>query len=408
VSVKLQLFNLSLRALSLVGRFVLAMFMARYFQLAEIGLFGLIYSATAVTPALLGGGINFFLNREIVRLDHGEALLRVRDRLLLSLAAASILGIIIFGIASLTDVLQGIPVLWFVLVLIFEVVAFDLHYSLISMKRPLLANGLLFVRSASWTFPFVMLAFPFPEIRSLEALLQCWLMASLLGAAIFVGVSKNWHWPTFRDRNFDAGWFKSVLGRSKLVYLSDIAIVGLMFADRYVLGLLDGLEAVGVFVFFWTIANSVQVLIATAVSQIALPHMVDAHTEGGRCALLALVKRKAMEAGVLGGGLSGVVCLVFYFVVQNLDKPQFLTYFWLLPMLLLVAIIRSISDVLNSALYSAGKDLAWASLNIFTCAFLVGAQYVGGLVVGVFGIVAAGLFVAFIQVISRCYFLVRR
>jgi O-antigen/teichoic acid export membrane protein len=397
--------NISLRGLSLVARFALTLFMARYFTLGEIGLFGLFYSAAAAAPAFLGFGMNYFLNREIVGIPFDSALRRLRDRVAVSVAVATfvVFAFWLFEVAGAIPSITHLALLCPILIL--EAVALDIHYSLISLKRPLLANSLLFVRSAVWVFPYIVVAAVFPQSRNLGVLLWWWLAAIGVSFAVLAWHMRSWPWAEAGCYGFDVAWFRKTLAKSKLIYASDIGIVGTMFADRYILGSLSGLQQVGVFVFFWTIANSVQVLVGTAISQIVVPHMVEAHAAGGHAALHQILKRKTAEAAGLGIALSFMAIVAVYLVVPYLGHQEFGANINLLLILLVAAIIRSVSDVWNVALYSAGKDAAWAWINIFGLISTSLACFVGLNLAGMLGLAVATVVVAVLQWFARVYFL---
>ena len=55
------LINAALRMTGLGSRFLLAIFMARYMTLADIGTFALMAGAAGLLPSVAGLGLNFFL-----------------------------------------------------------------------------------------------------------------------------------------------------------------------------------------------------------------------------------------------------------------------------------------------------------------------------------------------------------
>jgi len=171
VSLIVPLTNMGLRGLGLVGRFALSFYLVKFLSLTETGQFGLIVGVAGVLPALFGFGMNYFLSREIIGVEIADAITRIRDKMVVM---ASLL-IITFGGALVFNVFHPVNLLgslWLSgLIIILEVIAFDLHIVLISLRKPLLANFLLIIRSAAWVFPFIGITYFYPALRTLNTLL---------------------------------------------------------------------------------------------------------------------------------------------------------------------------------------------------------------------------------------------
>ena len=138
--------NMGLRGIGLVGRFALSFYLVKFLSLTETGQFGLI---VGVLPALFGFGMNYFLSREIIGVDIHDAFARIRDKMvvMVTLLGVTLLGALGVNAVHPVDVLGN---LWLAgLIIVLEVIAFDLHIVLISLRKPLLANFLLIVRSAA-------------------------------------------------------------------------------------------------------------------------------------------------------------------------------------------------------------------------------------------------------------------
>src|SRR5689334_13900159 len=58
--------SLLLRLMSLVGKLALSLFMGRYFELSELGLYGLAFGAVMLAVVLFGFRVDYILAREIL------------------------------------------------------------------------------------------------------------------------------------------------------------------------------------------------------------------------------------------------------------------------------------------------------------------------------------------------------
>lgn len=393
--------NAGVRGFSLIARFALAGFMAKYFTLEEIGLYGVLYSITSSAPAILGLGINFFLNREIVTLNISSALRRVRDRLLLSTAVALIISPVILSILFiLVDDVRPLVVPFF-FIFILEVVSLDLHFSLISLKYPVFANSLLFIRSALWVYPLIVLGIFDSGYKTLTWVLYSWLSAQIISFFILLTVAKNYPICRFKSIGFDIAWFKTVLKKSSLVYLSDLGIVGALYLDRYILAGFFTLKEVGVYVFFWTVSNAVQILVASSITQIALPKTIEAYKNGGYAALMPIVSNKAKQAFYLGAVLSMLSFVTIYLILPYINRESFSSNISVLGILLVAATFRGSSDICSYGLYSANLDKEWALINISSLLLSAVFGILGCWLCGINGLALSAIVVSLVTLITR-------
>lgn len=401
----LPILNLSLRSASLCARFALTLFMAKYLTLEEIGLFGLFFSATAAGPAVLGLGMNFFLNRELVKRPESVRLNLLRDRLVVSAISACIVSLTVLAIAAVffNEYLNYFYIFFFIFII--EVLCLDLHFSLMILKKPLQANYLLFVRSALWVLPFVVISYFDSSYRNLIAVMLFWLGGLTISVIATIGVTKGWNWSSYKIINFEGSWFKEVIRKNKLVYVAEIGIAGTMFADRFVLGAESNLNQVGIFVFFWTVSNAVQVLSSSAVSQLALPYMLEAFKKGGAISVRKIIHKKSVNAIILASFLSLAAFSTIYLVMPIIGRPELTTNLNLLIVLLISTTIRSVSDVWSAGLYSVCFDKPWAYINIFGFISSLIFSYTGVIYFGLVGVAASTLIVSVLQLLGRsCFF----
>lgn len=378
--------------------------MAKYLTLEEIGLFGLFYSATAAGPAVLGLGMNFFLNRELIKRPEAVRLNLLRDRLLVSALSAFTISLLILAIASVyfNEYLKYFYIFFFIFII--EVLCLDLHFSLLILKMPLQANYLLFIRSALWVLPFAVISYLDPSYRNLIAVMLFWLGGLTLSVFGTLGVTRDWNWSSFKLIRFETSWFKDITSKNKLVYAAEIGIAGTMFADRFVLGAISNLNQVGIFVFFWTVANAVQVLSNSAVSQLALPYMLDAYKHGGVISVRSIIHKKSITAITLASTLSLAAFTVIYIFMPMIGRAELATNLNLLAILLLSTTIRSISDVWSAGLYSVCRDKPWAFMNITGFFGSLVFSYLGIVFFGLPGIAVATVLVSLFQLAGRTYF----
>lgn len=366
-----SLINATLRGLGLVLRFVLMVYLARYASFETIGAYGLVYAAASLTPAVLSFGLHYRLNRRIIDAPQLEVGHRLRDRLLLHLLVFAVLaglggavvGVTDFVPSGLAEVLGRTAV-----ACLGELLLNEIHLNLISNRRPVLANVVYFCRSVFWVLPFIAVSFFHPAMRGLGGIVSWWLGGQLLALAVFGYGVRHWPWREILRRPIDFPWLLEKPKTSALIYVSDIGTNTSMFADRFVMSAFLSVHDIGIYTFFWNLANGLQQLVFTAVVQIAFPHLVTAarslETGALRRRLRAEMARTFVTA-LLFGGLVYAMAPVLDVLV---GRHALVSHEGLFAALLGTALIRGLGDMAQYGLYAKGKDRHFALINI--CAAL--------------------------------------
>ncbi|BCP51442.1 hypothetical protein K32_00590 [Kaistia sp. 32K] len=380
--------NLAIRAMGLAMRLALLVYLARYLGIDAVGKFGLIQGAAGVTPVALGWGASYFLGREIVGRPPVEAGRRVRDRLVLtglSLAAAGIACAALIGAGIVTP---PASLLLVAPILVLEAFAFDIHVALISVGKPLAANWLLFIRTGAWVVPAAGLGILLPELRTLDFVLACWLAALFANFAGLAIVLRAWPLAAIGRASIDKDRLRRRLREGWLIYLNDLALVGMVYLDRYIVDWFLDLRAVGVFVLHWSIANALHVLVSAAIVQVSLPDLVQARRDGGteawRRALAHMIARVAVAAIALGT----LLLVATAFALPRLLGAGAPVDARLLGWMLLAMAIRLVADAVNYGLYSLGLDRPLALINLGAA---LASAVLGVLLVHAFGLTGTAL-----------------
>jgi O-antigen/teichoic acid export membrane protein len=360
----LPLANMAMRGLALVGRFGLVIYVAQFIGLEALGLFALVQGVAGIAPPALGWGLSYFLSRDIVDLPPLAAGRMLRDRLfvtIVSLAAA--VGVV--AITSWTGLIRlPEPTAMIILIICLEAIAFDIHMAMISLGKPIAANALLFVRSAAWVAPAVVLGVVSPGFRSLEPLYWFWLGGLLLNMALLVPIFRNWPIREILRSPLDVLGLVKQIRNGWLIYLNDVAIVGTLYLDRYVVGYFLGLKATGLFSLYWSVANAAHVLVTTAVIQISLPTLVRAYRTSGAAHWLATLRGEAVKIVLAGTPLLVAIFVVTVVLLPLVGFHRFQEDPILFLLMLISVLPRLLGDLGSYGLYSRSKDGQFARINL--------------------------------------------
>jgi O-antigen/teichoic acid export membrane protein len=349
------LFIMKIRAWSLLAKFILTLFIAKFMDFEDLGLYGLISAASIIFPGFTGLGLIYMLSRKAVTapLEEIVGMLRQYGRFI---------GLIYFAtapIAFVTGILMDRPVLALLVtaVVALEHINSDIYSLLLNRSKPLSANVLHFLRTAAWIILFIPVAFFVPALRHLDVLLAFWITGGIAALAGFFWVARAWPWMHKEDETSLGMWIRQNFRESRLLYLNGCATSFSQYIDRYLVTFFLGLELTGVYVFFCTVAGALGNLLLTGIIQVARPVLVKLFKEGKlqeyKAAFIKCMRHTAFIAIVMAFFAIALV----WFLVPYLDKPQIAYWMPVCWIILAGFVLNVLLEVQKLVFYSQHLDL---------------------------------------------------
>lgn len=379
---------MAIRGSQLFFRFALSFYIVSQLGLEAAGIYGLAIGAIGIVPAAVGWGLNYFVSREVVGHTPATAAGLVRDRLAISIASLLAGTIVVVPILVwMTGSLSETAILILILLWL-ETLALDIYMPMIGLEMALFANVMVFIRSALWIPIVVGIGFLYPPLQTLDAIFIGWIASHFVAYAMLFAHLRRWPIRDGLRDPMQLGRLGKRVRDAWYIYFSDLGIVGLGYADRFILNALLGLAATGIYSFYFSITNALQTLITTAVVQLALPRMVRAARSGDGAEWRAELRRQMVRTLAYAGVLAAVIFAATEVIFYLSPEGRFPVYRTLLVIMLLAAVIRSGSDLLNVAITSMGRDHAYAATNVVgvLLALAFGAGFMWA-----FGLIGAGL-----------------
>jgi O-antigen/teichoic acid export membrane protein len=369
--VAVSLAVMTMRALIMICKFGMVLFIGRYLDLASLGLYGLITGAVAVGPVVMGLGAVHLLMRDAVTVSEVQLVTSLREywSFVVSMYALAAIG-------AAAAVWLGASELWMIVVaiMLFEHLGNDVFQLFSNLQRPLAANVSAFLRGAAWVVAYVPIALWDPSLRSLSVLLSFWLVGSALAFMLFVAVTRSWPWATAFAGRYSPSHFVGTIRRSAIIYASDLSFVASQYLDRYLVSALLGLEAAGLYFLYWSAANAVNTFVSMVVLQRQRPLLIRAHHDGGTTAHRDL-SRRLMRATVWAtAAVSIAIGVTVQLLLPLIGKPSVtdhLTAFWLI---MVGMICRTIADFGAMALFTSHRDRMMTITNVAAVVILAFAQ----------------------------------
>jgi O-antigen/teichoic acid export membrane protein len=253
-------------------------------------------------------------------------------------------------------VLSAELALWFFPLLICEHLSQEASVSLIALGRPVQSNVVLFVRSAAWVYPVLALAVLDWGKRDIRMILLPWLIGTLLSLVVAAFILRDLPWRQSFDQKIEWDRIRAGLRVAAPFIVTTGSSLGLLFFDRFVVEMYQGLSAVGIYTFFGSITSALHTLVNSGVSATRVPQLVRAYSEGSPDEFRAQLKIMARLTGASTVLLGAFLVLAIFPLLHIVGKPQYMAEVSVFLMLVVAAATRCLADIPTYALYAKSCD----------------------------------------------------
>jgi O-antigen/teichoic acid export membrane protein len=291
-----------LRATTLGLRFGLMFFLARKLSLPEMGLFGLYWAGLQLATSLIALDVYAHSSRLLLKPEAKKYQIMAVHLGFLRIAIIFLAPVstLLFYISSSS--INGFLALFFLLHLPLEVISTDIGRLLVPLEKPLMADKILFVRSALWVIPLVAVL-EFTNINlGLFQILGFWIFGSILAVALALGGLRSTLGQNVVSQ-VDATWIRAALLGGGAFLLATILFRGILGVDRFLIEHFLGVGVVGIYSLYASVCLGVLGLIESSVSAWHYPRLIKfiqaGNAELTRDALRSFVKKNSLTAASL-------------------------------------------------------------------------------------------------------------
>ena len=357
-----SLILMKIRGTSLIVKFVLTLFIAKFIGFEALGIYGIISALTLIIPAAIGLCLMQSISRKAVTSDIAETVSSIRHYLKYLIIIYSLGLPIIYFYGFTTDNLKTCLLVFFIVFL--EHLNNDEYGLLLNLSRPLEANILHFTRVASWAIIYMPLAYHLPELQNLDSLLFGWLLGNVLSLIFFTFITRKWPWKDKYVKQPLINWIKKEFRQSRLLYASSVANTGNSYLNLFLITFLLSLELTGVYVFFSQTLSAMMNLIHTGVISINKPKLVKAYKDSAE-AYYGLCIRSTIQTLYSSVLLALAAIPMMYIAVHYIvDKPlaeEWQPIFWIM---LIGFILANVRESFFSIFYSQHADYETLKFNL--------------------------------------------
>ncbi|MCE0460219.1 MULTISPECIES: lipopolysaccharide biosynthesis protein [Pseudomonas] len=373
-----QLTNIAIRGLTLVSKFLLIFFLARFLEPGELGVYGLLAATVSYSLYFLGFDFYTYSTRELLKRDRKEwgGLLKAQGALTL------VLYVVFLPLLTLIFIGGLLPVSvigWFFALLVLEHLTQELGRLLVAVSDQLYASLVLFFRSGIWAVLVAGMMWGVPKTRDLDVVLGAWVLGSLV--ALSLGFSRVWRMRLSGwQQEIDWAWVLKGLKLAFALLIATLAIRALFTLDRYWFGHLAGLDALGAYVLFMGISMALISFLDAGVFAFIYPGLISAHQQGNAAGFRSGMRRLLLQTISFSCIFSVAGLLAVGPLLLWLDRPLYSAQQGLFVWILSATVLYAVGMVPHFGLYAQGHDRPIihshiVSLIVFVLATWIFAQF---------------------------------
>lgn len=361
------IFDFMIRALTLGGRFVLLISIAKYLSANDVGVYGIFGSLISYILYFLGLDFYIYSTRKII----DDGIDRLWSMIFNQTAFFALNYILFISFSKAIFSFSGIPDFLFlgVLITLLEHLSQEIYRILIAVKKIRLANIQLFVRSGWWCYVVAILLYT-NIITNLNKILELWAASGIISVVFGFAVLYKTAQPNATDFKLDIFWIKEGIKVSAFFFIGTICLRGIFYFDKILLQTFVGFELIGVYVFYFGIAAAIQSFVDILVVSRYFPDLmkqINLDLKAGDMVssrnLLEQFKKKIIVTGFILSMISIPAC---YIVTTILNKTDYINNYSLYLTLLLSNIIFLASMPYHYFLYAVKRDSLLVIINAVT------------------------------------------
>jgi O-antigen/teichoic acid export membrane protein len=352
---KTSVSNLFVRALTLASKFVLMVFLAKYETPEDLGIYGLMTVTISISLYLLGMDFYVYNTREILARNERKCLPLIRDQFVFH--CATYLGILplLLGV-FVAGMLSWKFAAWFYVLLILEHLSQEAGRILITLSQSVMANVVMFLRTGAWVYAVIAIGFLDGKSLSLSTIWLGWIAGVSLSLCLAAYTLRNLPWRTVLTIPVDWNWIRRGTKVALPFLAASMSLLGVQYADRYFLQANYGPSVVGVYLFYASLANVMQVFIFTGVTMILYPRLVAAYQKGDLRVYRARMVRFAWTVAIAVTVMSAAALALIRPALGIIGKDVYSAQISIFAIMILSTAVICLAEIPHYALYVRRKD----------------------------------------------------
>jgi O-antigen/teichoic acid export membrane protein len=404
LKVKGTAFNFLCRSGGIFAKFLLVIYITKSMSLETLGLYNLISVTVAWSIYVLGFEFYSFSLRQIVGEKTEVIAYRVLNQFLFH-AFAFLLLLLASPLLVVSNIIPVEVLGYFILITLFDQLSQEIYRICIAMERSQFANLLYFVKSGFWVY-ILLLAPLLGKTIDIHLIFGSWLGGTIIAFAMGAIKLHSLRIISFQKFKVDYKWIKTGIVVSLPFVIISTAQLTMDFSDRYLIDHFLGKRAVGIYSFYYGIANVpitlvTNVLVAQYYSRVINVYKFEEKMQDRSTIIKKFFWQSVAFALVICGGVTVLLKPLLIFV----GKQELLSNINVFYVMLAHVLLFTVQSVVQTILYAKHKDkellysaIAGATFNIVLNLILLPH-------VGIMGAALATLISMFVMLVVRLYYL---
>lgn len=348
--------NIGLRGLTLGTRMLMVIFLARYLGPADLGLYGLFIVTIAFSMYPLGFEFYTFSSRAIVKVKKYEMRQILKNQLCFH-GAVYVIALPLLCIIFYYGILpQEYAVLFFMLVVL-EHLNQEVMRLLVALQNQLAASFALFIRQGFWGIVVISIMYFVPKCRNLESILIAWCTGGAL--SLIFSACKIWNETNSQlkiVKSVDWRWIGKGLKIALPLFFASLSANLISTVDRYWYEYLNGLDALGAYVLYGSVATSILAFMDAGIFSIIYPKLLLNYVEKNFTGFKGNVKIMLHQTAAVATVFI-IFCTVFGRWFYSLfDNKIYLADIHIFYIIIVSTFVQCLGYVAHYALYAIEKD----------------------------------------------------
>ncbi|MDK2375913.1 lipopolysaccharide biosynthesis protein [Serratia fonticola] len=389
-----RMLGLSLRGATLASKFLLVIFLARYFSIDVMGQYALFTASVSYALFIVGLDFYTFSSREILSSNDSKIQAKlIRDQFVFYLISY----VFVFPLLLIIFFYKLLPssfIFWFYTLLILEHISQELVRLLVVMKKNVLANLVYFIRAGSWVYISIGIMFFYVPGRSLDFILLSW---SIGGAvSILISLYGLRSLSVFKlESSINWIWMLQGIRVALPLLFGTLSLRAIYTADRYILQWFDSTSSVGIYGFYSSFSSALLAFIDATVVMQYYPRVVE-NFKCGNLEAYNIISKEFLRSIVFMGAFISICLAVLMNVLPFfIGKPEYSNSIGVFYILLSGAFVFAISLVPHYQLYAQGRDFELILSSFMAFIGAIFSMFILGMYFGMPG-VALGQFIGLV------------
>lgn len=398
---KNKIISLIFRFGGISGKFLLVFLMTKYISLEFQGEYTIISSTIAILIMFLGFDFYVFSNKIIVK-NPDKALFSFKNSLVFFTIGYLFLIPILFLLFqySKTNINLLIIIYFLILAEHFSQELFRLHIALNNIS---FSNLLFFIRTGTWSWLLVFYIYFNPNSTpTINDILGFWMIFSFV--SVVFGIMYVPNIKSFFAISIDKLWIKKGIKIGATMFISTFFLKIIEYSDRYFITIFLNKTELGVYAFFFQIANVVNVVIFTLYISYAYPKILKAVYETNLVSLNK-EKKKITLSSIIIIILFCIGTLIFLpFVLEYIGKEQLNSRVAIVYLLLCSALFFNLSYASHFVLIAKERELDILKATLIACVINVILNLTLIPFIGIYGSATALIVSNLVMLVTKRYY----